>query len=43
MSVLEMILYPTLGVGAVIWLIFIIRKARKIKKDKAKGIDNEDE
>ena len=42
MSILEMILYPTLAVGAVIWLIFIIRKAKKIKKNKQMGIDDEE-
>lgn len=43
MSVLEMILYPGLAVAMIIWLVFIIRKYRKNKKLKEKGIDPEDE
>lgn len=43
MSVLEMILYPLLAVIMIIWLVLIIRKYKKNKKLKEKGIDTEDE
>lgn len=43
MSVLEMILYPLLAVIMIIWLVLIIKKYRKNKKLKQKGIDPEDE
>lgn len=43
MSVLEIILYSVIGLATTIWVIVVIRKAVKIKKNKEKGIDDEEE
>lgn len=43
MSILEIILYSIIGLGALIWLICIIKKAIEIKKKKQKGLEEDED
>lgn len=43
MSILEIILYSVIGIATTIWVIVVIRKAIKLKKNKAKGIEEDED